>query len=150
MITIIDITPDSDIPKLIREIDSAIWSPKSEINIGDYTEETLSEYVKTDRNVFCVAYMDDAFAGIASAYVLTKPEGERWLYVDEVDTVQNKQRKGVGTALMRHLLDYATKNDCQELWLGTETDNVSAQVLYRSLIPDEVQNFTGFTYTLKK
>jgi ribosomal protein S18 acetylase RimI-like enzyme len=71
---------------------------------------------------------------------------ERWLYVDEVDVCSEQRKKGAGKAIMRKLIEIAEDTGCDEVWLGTEVDNQPANALYRSLDPDEVEQFIGYTY----
>ncbi len=150
MITVTKVDSEYDFQALVQDIDSALWVPASEITAGDYTAETLREYVDNPSNVLFVGYLDNIFAGMASAHLLTRPDREKWLYVDAVDTVADKQKKGVGTGMMRSLQEYSQSQGCDEMWLGTELDNQPAQALYRSLTPDDIENFTGFTYKVKR
>jgi len=46
------------------------------------------------------------------------------------------------------LLELADEADCEEVWLGTEVDNVAANALYSSLKPDDVETFIGYTYEM--
>jgi ribosomal protein S18 acetylase RimI-like enzyme len=106
--------------------------------------------LKNAESLFVVAYSDKLFAGMASAKLLNKPNGDIWLYIDEVDVCEDKQRQGIGTALMRYLLKFAHESYCDEVWLGTEVDNLPANALYSSLSPSEIQKFIGYTYVLKQ
>ena len=146
MITIKEITPEDNLLEIIGSIKSALWSKNSEINPSDYSIEGLRTCILSEHNIFCVALLDGQFAGMASAYFLHKPDGDIWLYVDEVDVCSDKQRNGVGTALMQYLFKYGEDNKCEELWLGTEKDNVAANALYTSLKPTEIEDFVGYNY----
>jgi hypothetical protein len=41
-------------------------------------------------------------------------------------------------------------SDCDEVWIGTEVDNLPANALYTSLNPSEIQKCIGYTYVLKE
>ncbi len=142
-------TINDNLEQIILDIKNSRWSEASEINVADYSVPDLEDFLKIEENVFILAYLEGEFAGMASAKLLNKPTGDRWLYVDEMDVCENKQRKGVGTELMKYLLSFAKDKDCEELWLGTEVDNLPANKLYQSLNPDEVQNFVGYNYIVK-
>ena len=146
MIEIKEITSEDNFSKIVDFITTASWSKKSEINPDDYSEEDLRTCVTNKHNIFCVAFLDGQFAGMASAYVLHKPDGDIWLYVDEVDVCLDKQQNGVGTSLMQYLFNYGKDNKCEEVWLGTEKDNVAANALYTSLKPTEIEDFVGYNY----
>jgi ribosomal protein S18 acetylase RimI-like enzyme len=110
----------------------------------------LNLFLKNTESVFVVAYSDKNFAGMASAKLLNKPNGDIWLYIDEVDVCDDKQRQGIGTALIMYLLKFAMDSDCDEVWIGTEVDNVPANALYTSLNPSEIQKCIGYTYVIKE
>jgi ribosomal protein S18 acetylase RimI-like enzyme len=46
------------------------------------------------------------------------------------------------------MCELAVERDCELVWLGTEPDNTAANALYKSLEPDEVENFTGYCFEL--
>ena len=150
MITITRISAQDDLNKIVFDIQKAKWIQASEISTEDYSVENLNFFLKNAESLFVVAYSNKQFAGMASAKLLNKPNGDIWLYIDEVDVCEDKQRQGIGTALMRYLLKFAHESDCDEVWLGTEVDNLPANALYSSLNPSEVQKCIGYTYVLKQ
>lgn len=149
MIKITRLSLQDDLNKVTFDIQKANWVQASEISSEDYTVENLSLYLKNEESVFVVAYSDEKFAGMASANLLNKPNGDTWLYIDEVDVCEERQRQGIGTALIRYLLKFAIDSDCDEVWIGTEVDNVPANALYTSLNPSEIQKCIGYTYEVK-
>ena len=78
--------------------------------------------------------------------VLDKPNGDIWLYIDEIDVCENMHRKGVATEMMKQLFLLANDYECDEVWLGSEIENFAANELYKSLNPIEIQEFLGYTY----
>jgi len=150
MITITRIKANDDLNKIVLEIQKTNWVAASEISQEDYSVEDLREYLLKTESVFVVAYSNEQFAGMASAKILNKPTGDIWLYIDEVDVCEDKQRQGVGRELMAYLLKFAEESDCDEVWIGTEIDNTPANALYNSLNPSEIQKCFGYTYIFKK
>ena len=146
MIEVKAVTPGDDIDAIVALITASPWSENSEINPDDYSVDTVERCVNNEQQIFCVASLDGKFAGMASAFVLHKPDGDVWLYVDEVDVCADAQQKGVGTAIMHFLFTYGKKYDCNEVWLGTEKDNVAANAFYQSQQPTEVEDFVGYLY----
>lgn len=143
------ISSKDDLDSLISQINNAQWTSANDISSGEYTAAGLRQYLQQSGHIFLCATANGDFAGMAAAAVLDKAyANNRWLYVDELDVTANCRRLGVGTALMRYLLSFARENKCLELWLGTETDNVSARALYESLQPSEIEPFVGFNYRL--
>ena len=148
MINIHPLTSDDNFSALVDEIRAAAWVAASEIDSSDYSVETIQKCIANQNHVWCIARSDGVFAGMASAFLMPKPDGDQWLYIDEVDVVADQQQKGVGTALMRFLIEYGKSNNCDEVWLGTEHNNQAANALYESLDPSEIEDFVGYTFKL--
>jgi ribosomal protein S18 acetylase RimI-like enzyme len=149
MIKVTRLSAQDDLNKVILNIQKASWVKASEILSEDYSVGNLNLFLENVDNVFIVAYSDELFAGMASAKLMNKPNGDIWLYIDEVDVCEDKLRQRIGTALISYLLNFAQVSGCHEVWLGTEVDNIPANALYTSLDPSEIQNFIGYTYALK-
>lgn len=141
------VTPEHDLASLVADINNASWDAGNDLSA--YDTAALKVYLEREDTLFVACYdaTSNTLLGIASGRLEIKPYGqERWLYVDEVDVCADQRRKGAGKALMRTLIEYAENNGCDELWLGTEVDNVPARSLYSSLAPDSVDTFVGFTF----
>ena len=143
------ISIDDDLPRLVDEINSASWDDANEM--CEYTVDALSEYLTRQDTLFVTCHeiteRDRTLLGFASSRFEIKPyDKSRWLYVDEVDVCADQRQRGAGKAIMRKLIDVAEQSDCEELWLGTEVENLAANALYQSLDPDEVEKFVGYTY----
>jgi len=146
MIEINRVSENDDLVMIVEEISAAKWANASQIDSADYTVETLSKFIKNSNSIFLVAYLEERFSGMASAMVLDRPHGEIWLYIDEIDVCENMHRKGVATEMMKQLFSLAKDYECDEVWLGSEIENVAANELYKSLNPIEIQEFVGYTY----
>ena len=146
VIEIKQITENDDLVMIVEEISAAKWANDSQIDSGDYTVETLSKFINNSDSIFLVAYLEERFAGMASAMVLDKPNGDSWLFIDEIDVCEDFHRKGVATQMMKQLFLLASVYECDEVWLGSEIENFAANELYKSLNPIEIQEFLGYTY----
>lgn len=139
----------TDFDKLTRQINESVWDEANDMTL--YDSDSLKSYVQQSDTVFITCHTSDdsdaALMGFASAQFLLKPyHRERWLYVDELDVCVDQRQLGAGKALMKCLLDLAEDKKCVEVWLGTEIDNIPANALYKSLEPDEIEQFIGYTY----
>ena len=141
------VSAKDDLAQLATDINSAYWTEENEMEGDEFSANSLKRYLDDASNLFLVAYYEQTFAGMASATIRERAyEDSRWLYVDELDVTSTHRRLGVGTMLMRALLEIASQRKCVELWLGTESDNTAAQALYNSLGPSETEAFLGSTY----
>ncbi len=142
---------EDDLALLVDEINGASWDAANDLALFDVP--SLVAYLERQDTVFVTCHEKKpalrTLMGFASSRFEIKPYGgERWLYVDELDVCTDQRQKGAGTAIMQKLIDLARQAGCEEVWLGTEVDNVSANALYKSLDPDEVDTFIGYAYEL--
>lgn len=145
------IKPDHDFATLASSIDTAAWDDLNEIDQGDYTATSLSNFVRQPRTFLVTAHVGEEFVGLASGSVMLHPHKTgQWLYVDELDVVVSYRRQGVGTAIMDFLDNYARELGCYELALGADTPNEGANGLYKSRNPDEIEPANWYCYQLKK
>ncbi|MEM9092470.1 MAG: GNAT family N-acetyltransferase [Cyanobacteria bacterium P01_F01_bin.53] len=145
------ITPEDNLDELVAQINQAAWDEANEMS--EYDVEALSAYLERQDTVFVACYEMSSerstLLGMASARIEIKPYGkERWLYVDEVDVCADQRQRGAGKLIMQKLIAIAKDQGCEELWLGTEVDNHPANALYRSIEPDDVAEFIGYTYEM--
>lgn len=147
------VTADSysagQLANLVDEINHAEWDDANEMST--YDVPSLLAYLERQDTLFVVCHETSpagrTLLGFASSRLEMKPYArEKWLYVDEVDVCSNQRQKGAGSAIMRKLLEFAWQADCEEVWLGTEADNIAANALYKSLDPDDVGSVVGYTY----
>lgn len=151
MFKLTQITLDHNLAAIAQEINSAIWDDANDM--GVYDAAALTSYLHSSGSVFiaCHEVTDDRskLLGIASARVQLKPyDHERWLYIDEVDVCADQRQRGVGSAIMRKLMEVANEQNCAEVWLGTEVDNKPANALYTALAPSDIEQVVGYTWEL--
>lgn len=148
MISIEVVAPDQDLGRLVGEINAASWDAANGIRHHD--AEAMTRYLEREDTVFvaCHEVVGErrTLLGIASGRFQRKPyDAPPWLYVDEIDVCADQRRRGIGTRIMRRLLDVAAERG-SEVWLATEPDNHAANALYRSLAPADVEQVIGYTF----
>jgi len=97
-----------------------------------------------------VALDGDTVVGMASGLVHFHPDKAPEFFVNEVGVDDGYLRRGIGRRLMAAILAEARKAGCAEAWLGTETSNMAALGLYRSIMGegDREEPMKVFTYNL--
>ena len=86
----------------------------------------LLEDFLTEKNAFgYVAKEEDAIVGFAFGYVLVKPDGRREFYLHAIDIMEEYQKHGYGTELMKHIVTHTKSIGCGKLFLITNKSNVS-------------------------
>ena len=143
------ITSNDNLELIVSQINQAQWDEANEIS--EYDVESLAYYLQREGTIFVTCHDElidpPTLLGMASCRLEIKPYGkELWLYVDEVDVCSNHRQRGAGKMIMQALISMAEELGCEEVWLGTETDNLPANALYRSLDPDDIGQVVGYTY----
>ena len=101
---------------------------------GFAAREHAERFLADARNWLFAAIEGGRVIGFAYGYELTRLSGARaMLYVHEVGVTEGRQRRGVGSALMRALMDECRAADIGKLFLTAYRSNAGANALYRSL-----------------
>lgn len=95
--------------------------------------DRLRRYLAEPGHLMIVAIDDGVVVAQCAAVVHYHPDKVTELYVDEVGTADAYLRRGIARRLMADMFDWGRQLGCKESWLGTETDNVAANALYRSI-----------------
>ena len=92
----------------------------------------LTKYLSSTGNWMCVALHDGLVVGMVMAVIHDHPDKQTELFLDEIGTGDDWRRRGIARALMQKLFERADAENIEEIWLGTEPDNVPARGLYES------------------
>ncbi len=112
---------------------------------GPVREDYLTAFLREQNHHMYLALCQGEVVGMASAVVYLHPDKPRNLWINEVGVADAWRRRGIGRKLMDAMLDLSEELGCEEAWLGTETDNVPALALYRSI--DTSQEDAGVYFT---
>jgi aminoglycoside 3-N-acetyltransferase I len=116
--------------------------------VKPFTQGSLTEFLQEDRNIYLIVHAGDQLAGALHAIGYVHPAGQRYVYVDEVDTDKAFRRKGIATAMLRTACEIARRTGAHAVWLGADEGNEAAHALYRSLGADEVEPGVIYTYEI--
>jgi aminoglycoside 3-N-acetyltransferase I len=134
---------DRDLDQIVEQINSA----SMEID-EPFTRDSLTEFLTDDRNVYLTVHIRGELAGALHAIGYIHPAGQRYLYVDELDTDESFRRQGVATALMHAAQEIAREMAATAVWLGADDGNDAAHALCRSLGPREMEPGVVYTYKI--
>jgi ribosomal protein S18 acetylase RimI-like enzyme len=92
------------------------------------------ELLADPKTIFVVVFEGDEPIGFVLGYELVRRHGDpSLLFVYEIDVDEGRQRRGVGTALMRELDRFARAQKIRGGFVLTNESNESAMAFYRSL-----------------
>lgn len=94
--------------------------------------QRLSKYLSSPGNWMALALKDDLVVGMLMAVIHDHPDKPTELFLDEIGTGDDWRRRGIARTLMQILFVRADAEGIEEIWLGTETDNMPARGLYES------------------
>ncbi|MCC5976200.1 MAG: GNAT family N-acetyltransferase [Rubellimicrobium sp.] len=89
-------------------------------------------------HMLALAFDGDLAVGMASGTVLLHPDKQPSLFVNEVGTREEWERRGIATSVLEALFAAARARGCKGIWVATEPDNDAARGLYRKLGGDEI------------
>jgi len=135
---------DHDLATIAAELNEA----DSEVSLKSFSESSLKDFLSDPERVYLIATIDGYIAGAVHGYALHHPTGVKYLYIDEVDTMEGYRRRGVAGQMMAEAFKIGRELDCDEAWLGTEHDNEPAKALYLGLKPTEIENGPIYTWKL--
>lgn len=90
----------------------------------------LEAYLANSANWMGVALADGMVVGMVMAVIHTHPDKPTELFLDEIGTGDDWRRQGIARRLMAGVFERADAEGIEEIWLGTETDNIPARGLY--------------------
>ncbi len=124
-------------------------------NIIDNSDEKpttnhLEKLLSDDRTYLLAAVFEDNVVGYALVYRFPSLYASDYLaYLYDIEVLMKYRRKGAGRLLIETLLTHLKSDGVSELWLGTATDNLEGQALFRSTGGIKSgETFNDFTYEL--
>ena len=90
------------------------------------------EFLSDPRHHLAVAIADGEVIGFASGVHYVHPDKRAELWINEVGVAAGQQGRGVGTAVVRALLEHGRRLGCREAWVLTDRTNDAAMRLYAS------------------
>jgi ribosomal protein S18 acetylase RimI-like enzyme len=96
------------------------------------TRALAAAFLSDPHHHICVGVQDGVVVGFASAVHYRHPDKPDELWIDEVGVTPTYQKRGLGKALLRCLLEIGRDLGCAEAWVLTDEDNRAARALYRS------------------
>jgi ribosomal protein S18 acetylase RimI-like enzyme len=97
---------------------------------GEVRPAYLRAFLDDPHSLLAVAIDDGVVVGMASGLVHGHPDKPWQLFVNEVGVAPSHQRRGLGSALVRCVLERGRAVGCREAWVATEVDNAPARGLY--------------------
>jgi len=112
--------------------------------------KSLEKVFDDDRSYLFAAIIDRKVVGYALAFRFPSLYAEGFLaYLYDIEVLEDQRRKGVGKLLINFMLTNLKTDGVKELWLGTATDNIEGQELFRSTGAEKSgETFNDFTYNL--
>ena len=90
-------------------------------------------FLASDRDFLWFAFCDGEVVGFVSATSVLHPDKLPHLFVNELETRDGYQRRGIGTRLMRTVQQYGKAHGLWPIWVAAEGEDARAIAFYRSL-----------------
>lgn len=99
----------------------------------DITTIRLAAFLEAPNHLMWVAVSDGLVVGQLRALIINHPDKATDLYIDNLGVAPAHQRQGIAKRLLEEAIRLGKDRGCEEIFVGTETDNEAAHGLYRSL-----------------
>lgn len=100
---------------------------------ADLDPDRLAAFLADPLHLLAVARAGDLVVGQVRAMIQLQPDGPSQLYIDNLGVAPDHQRRGIGRGLLREAFRWGQENGCEEAWVATELDNLSARALYDTI-----------------
>jgi ribosomal protein S18 acetylase RimI-like enzyme len=108
----------------------------------------LVEYLAEPNHHLVVAIHEGAVIGQCAAVVHKHPDlRPTELYIDEVGVAPSYRRRGIARQMLDTMFAHGRALGCEEVWVGTENDNIAARNLYASR-SEESEEFVMYEFKL--
>ena len=94
--------------------------------------DLLRRYLANPANWMCVAMHDDLVVSMCMCVVHDHPDKPTELFLDEIGTGDDWRRQGCARMLIKSVFERCDAEGIEEIWLGTEPENMPARGLYES------------------
>jgi ribosomal protein S18 acetylase RimI-like enzyme len=134
----------------ISQADSQFIEQINPLLDHEWDIEQGERFLSNPDNALFVAYVDNQAVGFLTAYRLQRMDAKKAeVLLYEIGVAENFQKRGIGTALIESVKNWARNNGADEVWVLTYNSNIAAMALYSSTggIEDE-PGTRMFTYTL--
>jgi ribosomal protein S18 acetylase RimI-like enzyme len=108
--------------------------------------------LEQDTNYLIVAIVDNELVAFLTAYRMPALSCDAsMVYIFEIEVAPAHRRQGIGKQMIVLLKQLCLESDVEDIWVGTENDNIAAKRLYESTggvcdYPDNCE----FVYDLTK
>lgn len=103
-----------------------------DINNEKIKKEKIEEFVQSSDNYLFVGIFEEEVIALLYGYGMLRPDGKQMFYIHSVDVEKNYQSKGIGTELMKFVIEYISKeNIFYKFFVLAENDNIKACKLYQ-------------------
>lgn len=95
------------------------------------TPEIAARFFSSPNHYLCIAYVDDAPAGFVSGVEMCHPDKGSEMFLYELGVDDAFRGRGIATALVSALADFARERGCYGMWVLTDGDNTAALTAYQ-------------------
>jgi ribosomal protein S18 acetylase RimI-like enzyme len=113
--------------------DAVLMNVAPEVFDNPVDPDLAHEFLADPRHHIAVALDDRRVVGFASGVDYIHPDKPAELFVNEVGVAATHQRRGLGKAVLRALLEVGRSRGCRTAWVLTDRSNVAAMALYGSV-----------------
>ena len=117
--------------RIERIVDAAAVHLAADLFDGPPLAAATEKFLTLPDHHLLFAFLGDRAVGMISGVEMTHPDKGTEMFVYELGVAPVARLQGVGTALVKALVEIARERGCYGMWVSTEVDNEAALATYR-------------------
>ena len=130
-----DLAKASDLPRLV-ELLGILFESEAEFSVDAEKQRTALQAILADPakgKIFVAREGREVIAMASLLYTISTAEGGKAALFEDLVTAPEHRKRGIGAALLKHVIEQARAEDVLRITLLTDMQNERAQALYRRL-----------------
>ncbi|HOO68328.1 MAG TPA: GNAT family N-acetyltransferase [Bacilli bacterium] len=106
-----------------------------------FSKANIINFINKAGNYGFIIIFDNKIVGFSYGYGLLRPDGKKMLYIHSVGLLKEYQNKGLGSMLMKYIVDYGKNNGFSESFVITNKGNLRACKVYEKVgFKNDIEN----------
>lgn len=127
--------------------DAARVASASHLFDGPAITGPAEKFLAQPNHHILIAFVGAVAAGFVSGVEITHPDKGTEMLLYELSVEENHRRRGIGKALIQHLILLAKERRCYGMWVLADDDNQEALATYRSISGSTEERPVLFSWT---
>lgn len=133
--------------RLLEEKDIELLNEVLSDDGMEFNVNNIKNFINSPSAYGFIAKEDDKIVGFAYCHSLIRPDGKIMFYMHSIGVLPEYQNRGIGSQMMRFIVDFAKNKGKSEIFLITDKGNPRAcHVFEKSGLINNIPNEVCYVY----